>query len=134
MIRSKRYLTLDSFIMILPVLLAIVGIGMTAFAPLFSHWYWLAMVVITGIACTVMEWSRAREIRFWHSGYSKGIGRSTYRTFSSEACFRDKRTFPRAFGYLPGPLLPLTGVKCVARGPLRRGKAGVFLLPAALRA
>ncbi|MCG6870087.1 MAG: hypothetical protein LJE91_15545 [Gammaproteobacteria bacterium] len=64
MIRSKRYLDLDSFIMILPVLLAIVGIGMTAFAPLFSHWYCLAMVVITGIACTVMEWSRAREKGF----------------------------------------------------------------------
>jgi hypothetical protein len=47
--------------MILLVLLSIVGIGITDFAPLSSHWYWLAMVVITGIACVAMEWSRARE-------------------------------------------------------------------------
>jgi hypothetical protein len=47
--------------MILLVLLSIVGIGITDFAPLSSHWYWLAMVVITGIACVAMEWTRARE-------------------------------------------------------------------------
>jgi hypothetical protein len=57
----KRYLGPDGIIMILLVLLAIVGIGITDFSPLTSHWYWLAMVVVTGIACLVMEWSRARK-------------------------------------------------------------------------
>jgi hypothetical protein len=57
----KRYLGPDGIIMILLVLLAIVGIGITDFSPQLSHWYWLAMVVITGIACIVMEWSRARK-------------------------------------------------------------------------
>ncbi|MGA8240535.1 MAG: hypothetical protein WB818_08175, partial [Desulfobacterales bacterium] len=60
----KRYLGPDGVIMILLVLLAIVGIGITDFSPLLSHWYWLAMVVVTGIACIVMEWSRARKKGF----------------------------------------------------------------------
>jgi len=57
----KRYLVPDGIIMILLVLLDIVGIGLTDFAPLLSHWYWLAMIVITGIACLVIAWSRARK-------------------------------------------------------------------------
>ena len=57
----KRYLGPDGVIMILLVLLAIVGIGITDFSPQLSHWYWLAMVVVIGIACVVMEWSRARK-------------------------------------------------------------------------
>ncbi|MGA9534699.1 MAG: hypothetical protein WBR24_02210 [Desulfobacterales bacterium] len=47
--------------MILLGLLALVGIGMTDFSPQLSHWYWLAMVLVTGIACVVMEWSRSRK-------------------------------------------------------------------------
>ena len=57
----KRYLGPDGVIMILLVLLAIVGIGITDFSPRLSHWYWLAMVVVVGVACIVMEWSRARK-------------------------------------------------------------------------
>lgn len=57
----KHYLGPEGAIMILLVLFSIVGIGITDFSPLRSHWYWLAMVVVTGIACIVMEWSRARE-------------------------------------------------------------------------
>ena len=45
-ITLKRYLGPDGAIMILLVLLAIVGIGITDFSPLLSHWYWLAMVVV----------------------------------------------------------------------------------------
>ena len=52
----KRYLGPDGIIMILLVLLAIVGIGITDFSLLTSHWDWLAMVVVTEIACLVMEW------------------------------------------------------------------------------
>jgi hypothetical protein len=55
----KRYLGPDGVIMILLVLLAIVGIGITDFSPLLSHWYWLAVVVVTGITCIVthtMHW------------------------------------------------------------------------------
>ena len=63
--RLQRRAGPDGAIMRLLVLLAIVGVGITDFAPLFSHWYWLAMVVVTGIACVVMQWSRTRE---------KGIG------------------------------------------------------------
>jgi len=57
----KRYSGSGSIIMILLMLLDIVGIAITDFAPLYSHWYWLAMVVVTGIACITMEWARARE-------------------------------------------------------------------------
>ena len=57
----KRYLGPDRFIMLLLVLLSIVGIGITDFAPLSSLWYWLVMVVVTGIACIAMEWSHARK-------------------------------------------------------------------------
>lgn len=57
----QRYLGPDGVIMIVLVLLDIVGIAITDFAPLLSHWYWLAMVVVTGFACIIMEWSRARE-------------------------------------------------------------------------
>ncbi|MFZ0133568.1 MAG: hypothetical protein WAK95_13600 [Desulfobacterales bacterium] len=47
--------------LVLLVLLSVVGIGITDFAPQFSHWYWLAMVAATGVVCLVMEWSRARK-------------------------------------------------------------------------
>jgi hypothetical protein len=57
----KRYLGPDGVTMILLGLLAIVGIGITDFSPQGSHWYWLAMVPATGIACIVMEWSRTRK-------------------------------------------------------------------------
>ncbi|MFZ0613005.1 MAG: hypothetical protein WAM73_12260 [Desulfobacterales bacterium] len=57
----KRYLGPGAMIMILLVLLSVIGIGITDFAPQFSHWYWLAMVPATGVACLVMEWSRARQ-------------------------------------------------------------------------
>ncbi len=57
----KRYSGSESIIMILLVLLDIVGIAITDFAPRSSHWYWLAMVVVTGIACITMEWARSRE-------------------------------------------------------------------------
>ena len=63
----KRYLGPNGVIMIMLALLTIVGIGITDFSPQLSHWYWLAMVVITGIACVAMEWSRARE---------KGLGKA----------------------------------------------------------
>jgi hypothetical protein len=51
----------NGVIMILLVLLDIIGIGITDFAPQSSHWYWLAMVIVTGIASIFMEWSYARE-------------------------------------------------------------------------
>jgi hypothetical protein len=57
----KRYIGPDGVIMILLGLLALVGIGMTDFSPQLSHWYWLAMVMVTGIACVVMEWWRGRK-------------------------------------------------------------------------
>ena len=57
----KRYLGSSGVIMILLVLLDIVGIGITDFSPLLSHWYWLAMVNVTGIACIVIVWSRVRK-------------------------------------------------------------------------
>ncbi len=57
----KRYLGPDGVIMILLALLAIVGIGITDYSPQRSHLYWIAMVVVTGIACVVMEWSRSRK-------------------------------------------------------------------------
>ena len=58
---KKLYIGPDGVIMIMLGLLALVGIGMTDFSPQLSHWYWLAMVLVTGIACVVMEWSRGRK-------------------------------------------------------------------------
>ena len=57
----KRYMGPNGVIMILLGVLAIVGIGITDFSPQLSHWYWLAMVLVTGIACIVMEWSRGQK-------------------------------------------------------------------------
>ncbi|MGB5617293.1 MAG: hypothetical protein WBM78_10660 [Desulfobacterales bacterium] len=57
----KRYLGPHGVVMILLVLLVIVGIGITDYSPHLSHLYWLAMVLVTGIACLAMEWSRARK-------------------------------------------------------------------------
>ena len=53
-----RYLGPSGVLMILLVLFAIVGIGITDFSPQLGHWYWLAMVNVTGLACIVMVWSR----------------------------------------------------------------------------
>lgn len=58
---SKPYVGPTGTVMLLLVILDLVGVGLTEFAPQFSHWYWLAMVIVTGIACTAMAWSRARE-------------------------------------------------------------------------
>lgn len=57
----KRYLGPHGVVMILLVLLVIVGIGITDYSPRLSHLYWLAMVLVTGISCNVIEWSRARK-------------------------------------------------------------------------
>jgi hypothetical protein len=58
--KRQRYLGPDGVIMIVLVLLALVGVGMTDFTPQSSHWYWLAMVVVTGVACIFMQRSHAR--------------------------------------------------------------------------
>jgi hypothetical protein len=47
--------------MIMLMLLAIIGVGITDYSPRLSHLYWLAMVLVTGISCNVIEWSRARK-------------------------------------------------------------------------
>jgi hypothetical protein len=38
-------------VMIALLLLDVIGIGVTQFAMDFSQWYWLGMVVVTGLAC-----------------------------------------------------------------------------------
>lgn len=58
---SRWYSRSDSVIMVLLLLFSIVGIGITDISPKSCHWYWLLMVVATGIACISMEWSRARK-------------------------------------------------------------------------
>ena len=57
----KRYLGANGVIMIMLMLLAIIGVGITDYSPRLSHLYWLAMVLVTGISCNVIEWSRARK-------------------------------------------------------------------------
>jgi hypothetical protein len=42
------------------IVLSIIGVGVTDFAPAVSHWYWLAMVPLFGVACLLIEWDRAR--------------------------------------------------------------------------
>jgi hypothetical protein len=43
------------------LLLDVIGIGVTEFAMNFSHWYWLAMVVVTGFACAFIVRFRAHR-------------------------------------------------------------------------
>ena len=57
----KRYVGANGVIMIMLMLLAIIGVGITDYSPRLSHLYWLAMVLVTGISCNVIEWSRARK-------------------------------------------------------------------------
>jgi hypothetical protein len=47
-------------ILIMLILLAIIGIGITDFSPADSHRYWFAMVPVFAGACLFLEWSRAR--------------------------------------------------------------------------
>ncbi len=44
------------------VILSLVGIGVTDFAPQKSHWYWLAMAPLFALGCIAIEWSQ-RESR-----------------------------------------------------------------------
>ena len=56
----KRLFGLYEIILIVLVLLAIIGIGITDFSPADSHRYWFAMVPVFAGACLILEWSRAR--------------------------------------------------------------------------
>jgi hypothetical protein len=42
------------------IVLSIIGVGVTDFAPAVSHWYWLAMVPFFGVACVLIEWDGAK--------------------------------------------------------------------------
>lgn len=46
--------------MIVLIVLSIIGVGVTDFSPAVSHWYWLAMVVVFGLGCILIEWDRAK--------------------------------------------------------------------------
>jgi hypothetical protein len=56
----KRLFGLYEIILIVLILLAIIGIGITDFSPADSHRYWFAMVPVFAGACLILEWSRAR--------------------------------------------------------------------------
>ncbi len=56
----KRMFGFYEIILIVLVLLAIIGIGITDFSPADSHRYWFAMVPVFAGACLILEWSRAR--------------------------------------------------------------------------
>jgi hypothetical protein len=56
----KRLFGLYEIILIVLILLAIIGIGITDFSPADSHLYWFAMVPVFAGACLILEWSRAR--------------------------------------------------------------------------
>lgn len=56
----RRLFGLYEIILIVLILLAIIGIGITDFSPADSHRYWFAMVPVFAGACLILEWSRAR--------------------------------------------------------------------------
>jgi hypothetical protein len=41
--------------------LSCIGVALTDMDPTISHWYWLAMVPIVGLACLSIEWSHLRH-------------------------------------------------------------------------
>ena len=53
-------LTTQEWIVAVLIAFSIIGVGITDFAPAASHWYWLAMVPLFGLACTFVEWDRAK--------------------------------------------------------------------------
>lgn len=55
-----KKLTLSEWIVIDLMILAIIGVGITDFAPQKMYTYWLIVVPVFGCACIVLEWSRAR--------------------------------------------------------------------------
>jgi len=54
-------LTTQEWIVVVLIGLSIIGVGITDFAPAASHWYWLAMVPLFGLACIFVEWDRANQ-------------------------------------------------------------------------
>jgi hypothetical protein len=59
--RTGFRLHTQEWIVILLIALSIIGVGVTDFAPAASHWYWLAMVVVFGLGCILIEWDRAKN-------------------------------------------------------------------------
>jgi hypothetical protein len=55
-----KKLSLYEWVVIDLMILAVVGVAINHFAPAKSYSYWLVMVPVFGIACIVLEWSRAR--------------------------------------------------------------------------
>ena len=60
--------TYQEWIVAVLIVFSIIGVGVTDFAPAVSHWYWLAMVPLFGVACLLIEWDRARG-----KGLSPGV-------------------------------------------------------------
>jgi hypothetical protein len=58
--KAAFHLSIPEWIVIVLVVLSIIGVGVTDFAPAVSHWYWLAMVPLFGGACLLIEWDRAK--------------------------------------------------------------------------
>ena len=55
-----KKITLNEWIVIDLMLLAIIGVAIGYFAPEKMYPYWLIMVPVFGCACIILEWSRAR--------------------------------------------------------------------------
>jgi hypothetical protein len=58
--KAAFHLSIPEWIVIVLVVLSIIGVGVTDFAPAVSHWYWLAMVPFFGVACVLIEWDGAK--------------------------------------------------------------------------
>jgi hypothetical protein len=58
--KARFRLSTQEWIVIALILLSIIGVGVTDFAPAVSHWCWLAMVPFFGVACVLIEWDGAK--------------------------------------------------------------------------
>jgi hypothetical protein len=55
-----KKLSLYEWVVIVLMLLSIIGVAITQLAPPKSYAFWMVMVPVFGVACIVLEWSRAR--------------------------------------------------------------------------
>ena len=61
LITLKRKFQIEEGILILLLVLSLVGVGITDFAPNDGYWYWMAMIFIFALAAIFIGWLRTKH-------------------------------------------------------------------------
>ena len=52
------HLRTDEVVVVAVMVLSMIGVGITDFSPGVSHWFWVIMVPVFGVACTFLGWTQ----------------------------------------------------------------------------